>query len=89
MGLKFRRQYELGPYIVDFCCEEMRLIIELDVEDHFDSAVQIYDARRTHYLQARGYTVTRIENEELLVNPKTAFDRIVRLIESLKKLPHP
>ncbi len=89
MNLKFQRQFEIGHYIVDFCCEEVRLIIELDGDGHFDLSVQSSDAHRTQYLQDRGYTLTRIENEELLVNPEIVLDRIKRLVEALKKLPHP
>ncbi len=34
-GRKFRRQYSIGNYIVDFYCAEEQLVIELDGEDHF------------------------------------------------------
>ena len=34
LGAKFRRQYRIGPYIVDFCCLERRLVIELDGGQH-------------------------------------------------------
>ena len=33
-GLKFRRQFPIGPFVVDFCCYELRLVIELDGEVH-------------------------------------------------------
>ena len=36
-GLKFRRRYVIGSYVADFCCEELRLIIELDGGQHADN----------------------------------------------------
>ncbi len=74
---------------ITLICEEIKLIIELDGQGHFDPSVQSCDVKRTHYLQDRGYTVTRIENEELLVNPEIVFERIMRMVEVLKRLPHP
>ncbi|HFH3000298.1 TPA: endonuclease domain-containing protein [Pseudomonas aeruginosa] len=37
LGLKFRRQKVLGPYIVDFVCHEQMLVIELDGGQHVGS----------------------------------------------------
>ena len=37
-GFKFRRQEQLGRYIVDFVCFERKLIVELDGSQHADSA---------------------------------------------------
>src|SRR3546814_9425019 len=50
MGHKFRRQYPVGPYIVDFACPARRLVVELDGGQH-DEAV---DAARTRYLERCG-----------------------------------
>ncbi|WP_246197553.1 endonuclease domain-containing protein [Pseudoxanthomonas sacheonensis] len=33
-GLKFRRQHPIPPYVVDFCCVEKNLVIELDDSQH-------------------------------------------------------
>ena len=37
-GLKFRRQYPVGPYILDFYCHEYKLCVELDGGQHYESA---------------------------------------------------
>src|SRR5229473_2581234 len=55
-GFKFRRQHRLGPFIADFVCVEHRLVIEADGGQHAESAV---DARRTAWLEARGWRVLR------------------------------
>lgn len=73
-GLKFRRQYGVGNYIVDFCCTEIKLIIEVDGAHHFANIGQEYDVKRTETLEVFGFkilrfTVTQVENDinEVLV----------------------
>ena len=53
---KFRRQEQLGSYIVDFVCFEAKLIIEIDGGQHADSA---YDTKRDAWLCSRGFHVLR------------------------------
>ena len=53
-GFKFRRQEQLGRYIVDFVCFERKLVIELDGAQHADSA---YDAERDAWLRSRDFFV--------------------------------
>ena len=62
-GYKFKRQYPIGSYIVDFICLERKLIIELDGPFHADKIV--YDQKRDAYLKASGFDVWRIRNEDL------------------------
>jgi very-short-patch-repair endonuclease len=64
-GKKFVRQYPVGPYIVDFACRDAMLVVELDGSQHADSAS---DERRTEYLNARGYSVLRFWNNDVLSN---------------------
>ena len=61
-GHKFRRQHILGPYIVDFICLEKRLIIEVD-GGHHDELIA-HDARRSHWLESRGFRVIRFWNNQ-------------------------
>jgi very-short-patch-repair endonuclease len=63
---KFRRQEPIGSYILDFVCFEHKLIIEIDGGQHAESA---YDETRDAWLMARGFTVLRFWNSEVLVNP--------------------
>ncbi len=64
MDRKFRRQVVVGPYIVDFMSIEDGLIIEADGGQHAEHAW--YDARRTAFLESRGYRVLRFWNNEVL-----------------------
>ena len=52
MNLKFRRQHVIAPYIVDFFCHELGLVIELDGSQHDTDDGKEYDAERTKYLEA-------------------------------------
>src|SRR5437762_14319443 len=61
LGKKFRRQSSVGPYIVDFYCPEVGLIIELDGAPHFGPTSGEYDQHRTEYLNQAGLTVIRFE----------------------------
>ena len=65
-GLKFRRQVPIDCYVVDFCCESARLIVELDGGQHAERSAE--DAARTAALEARGYLVLRFWNNEVLQN---------------------
>jgi len=65
-GRKFRRQRPVGPYIVDFVCLEVKLIIEVDGGQHSDN--KVYDGKRDHWLKSQGYRVLRFWNNEVLSN---------------------
>ena len=60
-GMKFRRQHPIGPFVVDFCCAERRLAIELDGAVH--AVQQEQDAEREAILTAAGYQVIRFPNQ--------------------------
>jgi very-short-patch-repair endonuclease len=59
-GLKFCRQEPIGSYVVDFCCREIRLVVELDGMSHVDK--QERDAEREQWLRKQGYRLVRVTN---------------------------
>ncbi|MEY4241713.1 MAG: hypothetical protein RJA14_1409 [Pseudomonadota bacterium] len=72
---KFRRQMPVGPYIADFCCPALKLIIELDGGVHVLRAES--DAKRDGWLTAKaGFTVLRFANEVVLRNPAVVFEAV-------------
>ena len=79
MGLKFRRQHQLGDYITDFYCHEHRLIIELDGGIH--SAKQSKDHKRDAWMAAQGFKVLRFKNEQLLDDPESVLSAIAQEVE--------
>ncbi|KAB2930085.1 MAG: N-6 DNA methylase [Leptonema illini] len=73
MGLKFRRQHQIGDYIADFYCDEKKLIIELDGPIHNSEKRRSVDQKRDRYLASLGLTVIRITNEQLLTATASAL----------------
>lgn len=63
-GYKFRRQFALGNYIVDFACLEARLVIEVDGGQHAEQAA--YDGRRDEWLKQQGFRVLRFWNNQVM-----------------------
>ena len=74
-GARFRRQYPIGDYIVDFCCPGCKLIIEVDGGQHADA--QDYDERRTRFLESRGFGVLRFWNGDVLANRDGVVEAIL------------
>ena len=72
-GRRWRRQYPIGPFIVDFYCSTTRLIIEVDGESHVDSPT---DARRTAWLHTQNMELLRFWNNEVLGNLSGVLERI-------------
>lgn len=75
LGIRFRRQHAIGPYVVDFCCIKRHLVIELDGSQHLEQ--QAYDAERTAYLEYLGYRVLRFWNNEVMKD----IEGVLRAIE--------
>ena len=65
---QFRRQKQIGAYIVDFYCSAAKLIVELDGGQHYEPEKIEYDNIRTTYLTSLGLTVMRFTNIEVNTN---------------------
>jgi len=83
-GYKFRRQVVVEPYIVDFLCMDVRLIVEADGGQHDQQ--RRYDAERSAQLEAMGYRVLRFWNHEILSEIEGVLEQI-RL--ALNDIPSP
>ena len=68
-GKKFRRQYSIDNYIVDFCCPSEKLIIELDGDPHGEYHKIEKDENRDKFLESLGFTVLRFENRFVFQDP--------------------
>ncbi len=75
-GMKFRRQRQIGRYIVDFVCLERKLIVEGDGSQHFESA---RDMVRDTYLREQGYIILRFWNNDILSNPEEVLQKITEI----------
>ena len=82
-GAKFRRQHPIGRFIVDFCCLEYGLVVELDGGRH---ATQVEaDQKRSAFLARRGYRVLRFWDHEVMEN----IDGVLEEIAAAVGHPHP
>ncbi len=80
-GFKFRRQYPLSPYVLDFYCAELELAVELDGGQHFGDEALHRDAERSRYLGSRGLRVIRFSNREVLAQMPEVLAEILRQAE--------
>jgi agmatine deiminase len=87
-GWKFRRQHPIGGFILDFCCLEGMLIIELDGGQHQEQ--EEADSERTKYLRGVGFRVLRFWNDDVLMKTDDVLEEILRSLENSDGLdPHP
>ncbi|MBZ0317730.1 MAG: endonuclease domain-containing protein [Anaerolineae bacterium] len=75
---KFRRQHAIERFIVDFCCLEAMVIIEVDGPIHEYTPEQ--DATRQAYLEALGFVVLRFMNDEVLSEMRGVLERIAEMV---------
>lgn len=75
-GLRFLRQYSVGPYILDFYCPSQRLAIELDGADHATRRGISRDEIRDEYLQDQGIRILRFWNIDLDFKIDEVLERI-------------
>jgi very-short-patch-repair endonuclease len=85
LGYKFKRQFSVDHFVIDFYCSELKLALEVDGDVHNQPKQKEYDSTRQQYLEQFGITFIRIYNEELLSNPNKAFDKIEREIKRVRK----
>jgi very-short-patch-repair endonuclease len=83
-GIRFFRQYSIGPYILDFYCPTVKLAVELDGGQHNQSDSREYAAARSEYLKAQGIEVMRFWDNEVLLDIQSVLSKL-----ELKVPPRP
>lgn len=81
-GLKFRRQYSIGRYIVDFFCPEERLAIEIDGDSHYEPNAVEYDRERDKFIESKNIKLIRLSNKEIIENIEGAVSNIVEATDT-------
>jgi very-short-patch-repair endonuclease len=86
---KFRREYPIPPYTADFCCVELKLILEIDGADHFTETGQDRDRVRDDFLNRQGYRVVRIAGYDVLREGnqvlKTITEQVKKRMQEIEK----
>jgi very-short-patch-repair endonuclease len=76
LGLKFRRQHPIGPYVADFYCREAKLIIEIDGDAHNRGTNPQRDLVRDSFMIQNGFDVLRIAAADVLRDADAVADGI-------------
>ncbi len=79
-GLKFKRQVQMGQYIVDFSCREKKLIIELDGSQHNSEVGKLEDYAKKDFLGKEGYKVLHFWNNDLDNTMEGVLENIRRAV---------
>jgi very-short-patch-repair endonuclease len=77
-GYKFRRQYGIGQYSVDFYCPKLKLAIEVDGESHFTEGARERDRERQLFIEQFDIEVLRFTNDDI----RSSLDSVLMIIES-------
>ena len=85
-GFKFRRQHQIGPYILDFFCAQARVGVEVDGAHHYQGLKKTADEARDAFLEWQGLIVVRVTNREVIEEPATAIRRIRQAISPAGEL---
>jgi BirA family biotin operon repressor/biotin-[acetyl-CoA-carboxylase] ligase len=86
LGVKFRRQHPIGPYLADFACVPKRIVVELDGSQHRGS---VYDRARDAYMRERGWTVLRFWAWDVVSNLEGTINAIADAVAAPTSPPRP
>ena len=84
LNVKFRRQYSIGNYIVDFYSPELKLVIEVDGNSHFTDDAINYDIQRTKFIESFGIKIVRYFNNDILNNLEGVYCDLENVINDMK-----
>jgi len=82
-GYKFRRQYGIGRYVIDFYCPALKLAIEIDGDSHFIDDVKEYDRDRQIFIESLGVKFLRFTNSDIMNN----LDSVLAQIQTHHPIP--
>ncbi|MGL4286731.1 MAG: endonuclease domain-containing protein [Phreatobacter sp.] len=82
-GYKFKRQVPIGGYVVDFLCEEVGVVVEVDGRQH--EGLVDYDAQRSMIIRSYGFEVVRFTNGGIMDHPEPSLARLRALLEAARQ----
>ena len=86
LGYKFRRQFSVGSYILDFYSPEAKLCIELDGAGHYTLDGVKYDRQREAFLfKECGIKTLRFENKDLYYNLEGVLNEIALCLRKYRQ----
>ncbi len=84
-GEKFKRQFSIGRYAVDFYCPKLNLAIEIDGNYHLSPKTKEYDIDRQEFIESLGINFLRFSNKEVENNLQKVIEKIKSFSLSLRR----
>jgi very-short-patch-repair endonuclease len=84
---RFRRQYSVGSYILDFYCPALKLAVEIDGDSHSGDEAFIYDTQRQASIESMGIRFLRFTNAEVIYGIEEVLKVITNHVFELENLP--
>lgn len=81
---KFRNQYSVDQFVLDFYSPEIKLAIEIDGESHFQEGVAQYDEERQIFIESAGIKFLRFTNQDVYENLNGVLETITDKIQELR-----
>jgi very-short-patch-repair endonuclease len=87
LGVKFRRQYSVDAFVVDFYAPVYKLAIEVDGDSHYEDGAREYDCERTAHLEGYGIRVLRFTNADVFENLDGVVAAIAAALVTTPRFP--
>jgi very-short-patch-repair endonuclease len=84
-GCRFRQQYSVGPYILDFYCPRLKLALEIDGQSHDHDEAVAKDVNRQKFIEDYGITCLRFRNEQIYRHLDAVIENIATTAETLAR----
>jgi len=84
LGFKFRRQFGIGGYVVDFYCPSLKLAIEADGATHYTDEEKEYDRKRESEISELNIKFLRFTNAEIYDDLYNVLEKIKAQITNIK-----
>ena len=88
-GCKFRRQYSIDRFVIDFYAPELKLAIEIDGDSHFQDGAQVYDYERQSFLESSGTRFLSFTNQQVYENLAGVITSIAQTVCQLRNITPP
>lgn len=85
-GRKFRRQYGVGPYSIDFYCPKLKVGIEIDGSSHMTKSSKAADKERQRYIESFGIGLLRYTNADVYDDIDGVVEQIAREIKKMEEV---
>ena len=76
LGYKFRRQYGVGPHVIDFYCPALKPAVEIDGDSHFVTDAIENDNRRRAFIKSFAIPFLRLNNQEVNRELEAVLEKI-------------